>query len=201
MDPDVEIGFNHMSVKALNPAALPVLADTTIGITPADPIKTVRQFRDAWHKLNLTIFHGQFLLEDLDPVAQEDGTFMYPSLFGNGSVVSLITNAESIDSDIIFASIHSLDGDTGEVIDGGMLAHAALSGMEPQLAFYNSMMLAGNLNWDDLYYMDPAIGYNGKMLAFYVNEYEGEPFPLALVMDMALQEAPAEEAVSTSDPV
>ena len=54
---------------------------------------------------------------------------------------------------------------------------------------------------DDLYYMDPAIGYNGKMLAFYVNEYEGEPFPLALVMDMALQEAPAEEAVSASDPV
>ncbi len=49
--------------------------------------------------------------------------------------------------------------------------------------------------------MDSAIGYNGKMLAFYVNEYEGEPFPLALVMDMALQEAPTEEAVSASDPV
>ena len=201
VDPDAEIGFNHMSIKALNPAALPVLADTTIGITPADPVKTVRQFRDAWHKLNMTIFHGQFLLEDMDPVALEDGTFMYASLFGNGSVVTLVTKAESIDSDIVYASVHNLDGDTGNVVDGGMLAHAALSGMEPQLAFYDSMILSGHLNWDDLYYMDPAIGYNGKMLAFYVDEYDGEPFPLALVMDMALQEAPAEDAVSASDPV
>ena len=182
---DNSMPYHLMTITALNPAELEHIPEEKENPEVfAEPVCSVKQFRDRWYRLNWNINNGQFTLYHLDPQDVGDGTMAWISYFGNSTSVALATESGEKDAAIIRARAFNLDGDMQETFVAGLMTLAALTQMPDEQYYLMTMMLMEHPLWEDLLELYPVASWNGKQLVLAEGEYNGEFVPTAYILDM-----------------
>lgn len=181
---DNSMPYYLMTITALNPAELEHIPEEKENPDVfAEPMGTVKQFRDRWYRLNQNIYSGQFRLSHLDPQDAGDGKVAWISVFGDSTSVGLTTASEGENAGIISARVFNMHGDVQQTFLGGLMALAALTHMPDEQFYLMTMMIMEHPLWDDLLELNPVAGWNGKQLVLVEGEYDGEFVPTAYILD------------------
>ena len=181
---DNSMPYYLMTITALNPAELEHIPEEKENPDVfAEPMGTVKQFRDRWYRLNQNIYSGQFRLSHLDPQDAGDGKVAWISVFGDSTSVGLTTASEGENAGIISARVFNMHGDMQQTFLGGLLALAALTHMPDEQFYLMTMMIMEHPLWDDLVELNPVASWNGKQLVLVDGEFDGSHVPTAYILD------------------
>ena len=182
---DNSMPYHLMTIKALKPSELEHIPEEKENSNAfAEPISSIKQFRDWWYRLNWNINNGQFWLRHMEPHENEDGTVFWITAFGDTTVVALTTESVDESSGIIKANVYNMDGNMQQTFLGGLMTLAALTDMPDEQYLLMTMMLMEHPLWEDLLELNPVASWNGKQLVLADVEYNGEFVPTAYILDM-----------------
>ena len=182
---DNSMPYHLMTITALNPAELEHIPEEKENPEVfAEPVCSVKQFRDRWYRLNWNINNGQFTLYHLDPQDAGEGTMAWISYFGDSTTVGLSTESADVSSGIVKAKVYNMNGDMQQTFLGGLMTLAALTQMPDEQYYLMTMMLMEHPLWEDLLELYPVASWNGKQLVLAEGEYNGEFVPTAYILDM-----------------
>jgi len=182
---DNSMPYHLMTIKALKPSELEHIPEEKENSNAfAEPISSIKQFRDWWYRLNWNINNGQFWLGHMEPHENEDGTVLWITAFGDTTAVALTTESVNESSGIIKANVYNMDGNMQQTFLGGLMTLAALTDMPDEQYLLMTMMLMEHPLWEDLLELNPVASWNGKQLVLADVEYNGEIVPTAYILDM-----------------
>lgn len=177
-----EFHYYLMTVTANVPAeSHPVTGDWVRGALADSDVMTVQEFCDGWEQINQTLSANMFPLTVGETLTAEDGQELHILSYGDSSEIMLVCNPDGLEqiSSIVVLNFEEFPPQT---YLGGVFSLAVITRMPMDELVRMTMLLQEHPLWEDLYVMDPVVGWNGKALLLTDDVYDDQYLPLAYIV-------------------